>query len=314
MTMKESPSQTLRERVLSCIDNERVCPRDRFFFLCYDSIVWLLWGMSVVVGALAVAVALFVVTESRTRLFLVTHDSFWSFFLDVAPYVWIVVFGVMSLFAIVNLRHTKRGYRYTVVQLLASSVILSLAGGAVLQLVGFGHGLDTALGKRVPMYVSQDKFEKRLWLMPDEGRLIGRQVMATLAPTSTVIFEDISGARWTVTVTDLSPYDIALLASEATVRMVGTSSDSIGRRFHACGTLPDGVGETSVESLLREHQAFVERMYTHVPKEQPTPDRALYETDGTDMLPNDERVVRETPSPCATVPMLRRIEDGNRRR
>lgn len=300
--MNESSPQTLRERVLSCIDNERVCPRGRFLFLCYDSIVWILWGLSVIIGALAVAVALFVVSESRTRLFLITHDSFWAFFLDVAPYVWVVVFGVMSLFAIVNLRHTKRGYRYTVVQLLASSVILSLAGGAALQLVGFGHGLDTALGKRVPMYVSQEKFEKKLWLMPEEGRLIGRQVVATVAPTSTVIFEDIAGERWTVTVTDLSAYDVALLASEATVRMVGTSSDSVGRRFHACGTLPDGGGETA-DNMVREHRAFVERMYSHVSKEQPEAAITLFSHR------EDRGAVEGQESLCATVPLLRRIGD-----
>lgn len=260
--MNELPPQNLREKVLSRITTENVCPRGRFLFICYDSLVWLFWGLSVIIGAFAVAVTIFVITHSQQTLFTVTHDSFWIYFLEVAPYLWLVVFAFMLVFAVLNLRYSRRGYRFTVVQVMASSVVLSLAGGALLQLVGFGSTLDTTLGQRMAMYLSQEKMERKLWLMPEEGRLHGRQVLGTLAPTSTVIFEDASGVRWTIDVSELSPVDISLLASEVMVRVVGTTSSPNERRFHACGTFPWRLENIS-GALSREHHAFLERMYAH---------------------------------------------------
>lgn len=262
--MKEetTKSANLRQSVLERIETDKVCPHGRLLFVCRDSAVWLAWLLSVVVGAVAVAVTLYVLARSSSVFYEATHDSFVAFLFDVVPYAWLLIFTLMVVLAVTNLRYTKRGYRYTVVQIMASSVVLSLAGGAVLQLAGLGAVIDSRLGTGMPMYVSQDKMETALWQAPADGRLVGRQVETTVAPTSTIIFEDSAGARWTLDVSELSPYDLKLLSGLESVRIVGTTSNAVENRFHACATFPWKL-ENLPGGISAQRQAFLERMYAH---------------------------------------------------
>lgn len=284
----------LKDQVLTRIDREKVCPRGRFLFLCYDSLVWLFWGLSVAVGSVAVAVSLFVITNSRTALYEVTHGSFWMFLVQNAPWLWLVLFGIMVMFAILNLKYSRRGYRLAVVHIMASSVLLSIVGGGLLQVVSVGYMVDSMLGKRVALYSSQQKMERELWLMPHEGRLVGRQVLSTTAPTSTVIFEDATGVRWTMDVRDMPAKDMMLLSTNQSVRIVGTTTYPHERRFHACGALPWEVkGDGAVMPITRdERRDFFVRMYEHQAK--------------TAVDPID--ITLASVSPCAQVATLRRLE------
>jgi len=263
MKEESTTKATLQQSVFERIEADKLCPHGRMLFICRDSAVWLMWLISVLVGAVAVAVTLFVIMQSQSVLYEATHDSFLAFLFDVIPYLWLVVFVGMVLLAMANLRYTKRGYRYTVVQIMASSVVLSLAGGAMLQLLGLGSVIDHRLGDGMPMYASQDKLEKTLWQAPQDGRLFGRQVATTLAPTSTIIFEDTAGERWTINVSELSSYDISLLSNFELVRMVGTTSSATERRFHACATFPWQSEIVDATWMNNERRAFLERMLAH---------------------------------------------------
>lgn len=254
----------LKDSVIQTIDAENVCPRSRLFFVCKETLVWIFWGLSVVVGAFAVAVSLFVLTNSQYALYEATHDNFFTFAVQALPYLWILLFLVTAYLAVNNLRNTKRGYRYEVWKVIASSMVLSLAGGAVLQLFGFGFVVDYKLGAEMRMYMSQDKLEMKLWQTPTDGRLIGKQVFSTVIPTSTVVFEDSLGTRWNLNVSELTPMDLNLLRSERMVRVVGTTSDITTKQFHACGAFPWMLDRAmKAKELSAERQAFVERVYEH---------------------------------------------------
>lgn len=301
--MKES-NQSLKESVFATIDSENVCPRSRWFFVCKDTLVWVFWGLSVLVGAFAVAISLFVITHSQYALYEATHETFFTFILEALPYVWIVLFLITAYLAVNNLRCTKRGYKYAVWQVLVSSVVVSLAGGAVLQLFGFGYALDKKLGEGMDMYMSQDKMEKKLWQAPDDGRLIGRQVLSTMTPTSTVIFEDLKGVRWNLNVSELAPMDLNLLASEKMVRIVGTTSNISTRQFHACGAFLWILDrEMKLEELNAERQAFVERVYQHKDKAK----ERLAELE-LEIFAGDQKRLDELMGTCAKIAPVRRIE------
>src|SRR6056297_1803607 len=122
----------LKNALFEKIETDNVRPHSRMFFKGRECVIWLLWLISVLVGALAVAISVFVVTHRQYALYEATHDNFLTFMVEVLPYVWIIVFGAMALFAVYNLRHTKRGYRYPVSYILASSVVLSFAIGSAL--------------------------------------------------------------------------------------------------------------------------------------------------------------------------------------
>ena len=255
---QSSEKSSCKSSVMSRIECGEVCPRSRRFFQTRECVVWGLWALSVVVGALAVAVTLFVVTHRQYSLYEATHDNFLTFMVEVLPFVWIIVFGIMVAVGVYNLRHTKRGYRYPMWQIVGSSIVLSLAGGAALQLFGLGYATDHMLGERMGMYDSQEKIEKRLWQNPQEGRLAG-SAKETLTPPATVItFEDVEGENWLVSVTDLSKKEQELLVAQKPVRMLGVVTLGDTREFHPCAVFPlKAPNEHSREDLRQEREEFM---------------------------------------------------------
>ena len=262
MNKDQKQLKCLKSSVLSRIESDHVCPKSRLFFRSRECMVWFLWLLSVIFGAFAVAVTLYVLMNNQYSLYEATHDNLFTFVIEVLPFLWVGIFGLMTFVAIYNLRHTSRGYRYPVSVILASSLVLSLAGGSALQLFGFGYSIDHRLGKSMPMYVSQEKLEERVWQMPTEGRIIGKQVFTTLRPTSTIIFEDVTGQRWQVMVDELEAYDMELLASKGKIKLLGRVLDEKVFKFHACGVFPQMIGQDmTMDNLSQERQRFIDRVY-----------------------------------------------------
>ena len=253
-----STDRTLKDTLLKRIDDEQVTPRSRMFFKSRECFIWSLWLLSVLVGALAVGISLFVVTRRQYELYEATHSNWFTFLVDVLPFVWIIIFGIMSYLAVYNLRSTKKGYRYSVPTILASSIVLSFAGGSALQYFGLGYSIDSLLGQQMSMYMSQDKVEVALWQAPQDGRLIGQRINPAFMGTSTLLFEDSNGTQWLLQTQELFPADAALLVTNKTVRVLGKVMDSEKNRFHACGVFPWMMsGEVTRQQLFEQRQNFV---------------------------------------------------------
>jgi hypothetical protein len=263
----EQPKKTLKDSLFERIESEKVCPRSRLFFQSREFLVWLLWLLSVVVGALAIAVTMYVLVHGQYALYEATHENFLTFLIEALPYLWITTFALMVFAAVYNVRHTKHGYRYPVWLIMASSIVLSLAGGSALQLFGFGYELDELFGKHMMLYTSQQKFEERLWQVPPEGRLIGIQTYTTISPTTTIIFRDIDGRTWTMNVSELSLPDREVLAEAGEVRLFGKPIDQELQLFHACGVFPwIHERDQSGREMFEQRQRFIERVTEHAKK------------------------------------------------
>lgn len=229
----------LKTQILTRIEKESVCPHSRLFFGSQECGLWTLWFLTVLFGALAVAVTLFVVTFQQYSLYEATHESFFEFALDVLPYLWILLFAVMGLFAVYNLRHTKNGYRYPFWKIFGSSLLLSLAGGTLLHLGGVGFSFDKQMGIFSKDYQSQEKLELKLWQKPQEGRLVGVLLSASDGvPQPLFVIEDAMGTRWATDISELHEMDRFVLETEKRVRVLGLLEDINPPTFHACAVFP----------------------------------------------------------------------------
>jgi hypothetical protein len=292
---KGQENTSCKGSVMSRIECGEVCPRSKRFFQTRECAVWALWALSVVVGALAVAVTLFVLTHRQYALYEATHDNFLTFMVEVLPFVWIIVFAAMAGLGVYELRRTKRGYRYPLWQIVASSMVLSLAGGAALQLFGLGYATDHMLGQRMGMYDSQEKIEKRLWQNPKEGRLIGAQTAPLKAPAVVVEFEDVEGALWHIDVLDLSQAEQNLLAEQRPVRLIGVTDGKEENRFHPCGVFPWSLDKPlSREDLHAAREAFETKVHGFAEK--------------TEHMISPSKKDEDPESPCRELPPVHRMK------
>jgi hypothetical protein len=298
---KEQPNKPLKDSLFERIESEKVCPHSRLFFQSREFLVWSSWLLSVVVGAFAIAVTMFVVVHGQYAFYEATHENFFTFIMEALPYLWIVTFALMVYVAVYNIRHTKRGYKYPLWMIMASSVVLSFAGGSVLQLLGFGYEIDEQLGKYAGFYTSQGKFEQRLWQDPDDGRLVGKQTYSTLSPTTTVIFNDVNGQSWTMNISELSQPDIETLASQKVVRLLGKPINEDMRLFHVCGVFPwVKERDLSAEEMHNQRQNFLERITRYVRRFEDSPHLEM-------RGPSFASSTLAAESVCATIAPVRRL-------
>jgi hypothetical protein len=254
--------------VLARITAEHVVPTPRYAFLMREYTVWGLWLASIALGALAVAVTIYDGLSATYALYEATHDNFWTFLVSVLPYLWLIVFAVMTVVAVRGLRATKRGYRYSTFLILGSSVVCSVFGGVLFHVFGFGFWLDNILGHQIDQYMSMEKMELGMWQAPDQGRLIGMLVATDTSADSsstelTLQFQDASGHTWTISNDGLNERELALLQSKNRVRLLGTTTDAT--TFHICGVFPwmyaraMGWGEMQHERMIFEQTMAAHR-------------------------------------------------------
>lgn len=282
MTEKKQEN-SVAKTVLTTIEKNHLEPRSRAFFTTKESVLWLLWAMSVVVGAVALAIIFMVCLSSVHALHELTHDSPISFWLEAIPYLWLAVLSSMMWWAWQNFRHTKRGYRYSVWFTILSSVGGSALVAVGLHMLGIGMIFDEELGRYTSLYTSQMEREERRWQQPEEGRLLGMIEDETQEP---VLFRDIHGDEWLLFTSALWPEDRELVRSGRMVRVFGVERS--GREFTACGLLPwGGEQRRALAELAEIREKMMRRSH----------DVALWR--------EEEREVAR--ADCADLPMMRRL-------
>ncbi len=228
----------LKDNILNRIEQEKMHPIPRSLFTIQESLVWFLWMFSILVGAVAVAVTLFVFTFHQYAFFEATHETYLDFALDALPYLWFSILVLMIVLSTYNFHHTKRGYRYPLWLIVTSSLCLSFIGGAFLHISGVGFNFDRWLGNSIVNYESQEKMEKRWWQQPESGLLVGTLINNDNQNTSIVLFEDIDGKRWETVTYELGDEDKIILRSGKMVKMIGEVTNINPPNFHACGVFP----------------------------------------------------------------------------
>lgn len=262
--MSEQPHTTkevnIKEAVLDRLKEDSVAPRSKLWFYSAEYVVWFLWGLSVLLGAIAFSVIEMVWSVRSPDIYMVTHESSLEFVLYVLPYIWLSIFAIMTVVAYYNLRQTKRGYKYPFTHIIVSCFLFSVVGGLVLQAAGIGSAIDRELGKRMPIYTSQEKLERELWQVPNEGRIVG---VLTEQHPSYVDFADLDGTIWQLVINELHQSDKEQLLEAKRVRVIGIPATS-STRFYACGVFPWLFANSMPRAeIAKEREIFIERMSEH---------------------------------------------------
>jgi hypothetical protein len=216
-----SDTSKLQTAVMERITSGDVCPRSRGWFTCLECFVYTFWFISVLVGAVALAVLFYIVVHGWYSFYELTGMSRMGLVLAYLPLFWVVILVATVALAYKNFRRTRRGYRYPVWLVLVACIGMSFIGGAALYWLGVGQLVDTELGERMPaMYESYVQSEAKFWDQPHDHRWYG-----TLASTSAGwMLTDRSGAEWMVNFAHIPLAAAAVPHDGALVYLLGTST------------------------------------------------------------------------------------------
>jgi hypothetical protein len=209
----------LERKVLEAIDKRGIAPRPYAYFLARRSVFWTLAVLSILFGAISVAVAIYGVSD-----FIATggHNFDEMPFDDVfetLPFVWGGVFALFAASAYFGLRHTPRNYRYRRTHVVAFAVAAAVALGGLLAFLEVGKLTHQWLLRSVPLYERLVFSREDIWREPDKGYLGGRIIAIEGGASLTLI--DFFGKAWTV---DIAGAEVRLeepLADEEEIAIRG---------------------------------------------------------------------------------------------
>jgi hypothetical protein len=180
------------------------------------------------------------------------------------PYVWLIFLAFFIFVLYYNLKHTGRGYRYSVATVAAISIILSFILGVIFFQLGAGSVIDDLLGERLPLYPQVFNQSITFWNAPEEGRLAGL-VVAQNSPSEFILW-DIDRQEWQVVSEEGNYFLPGAVEVSRPIRIVGVKiGDNV---FQAREILPVGPGRNffhRFENDPRFHQRSEEQHRIDLP-------------------------------------------------
>ncbi len=233
--MEQKIKNTIAEKVIKKIEEEKVAPLAKWHFVVKDNTFWALWLVSIIIGSCAVAASIFVFLNAGWQYEAITHDSFLNFFFDIVPLFWIISFALMIFLGYYNIRKTSRGYRFSFVLIVIASLLLSFLGGTFLYSIGVGKSIDN-FRDPIPFAKPIIRLEEDRWNNSDKGLFSG--VVKSLDKKSKLVTLEMSvGIEKAFSTIELSDRDLEFLTPDSRVRIIA-GLDKETNILVACAVLP----------------------------------------------------------------------------
>ena len=184
--------------IISKIKKEKIKPTPKWVFLLKRSVVWGLFGLSVLFGSIAISIIFFQYRDAGWDVYSQMDDGLMEFILLALPYFWIILMVGFVALACYNFRHTKTGYKYNVFAIIGLSLLTSLILGSVLYASGFSEKIENVF-RQIPNYERLHIGKRILWQRPGRGFLAGTIVQ--IEGKKVLILQDFKQQSWWVDIT-----------------------------------------------------------------------------------------------------------------
>lgn len=226
------------EQLINKIKGDRVKPLPRWRFTLKNTLAWVIFALAVAFGAMAFSVILYAIQQVDFDLAEHLSHSPMELVLSLMPFFWAVSLIVLLVIAIIGIRNSRKGYKFTSLSLVGISAALSILAGTLFFIGGGGNWLDRKFEANVDIYKSVQDRKVSLWSMPEEGYISGAIVSVK---GDQLILEDFMGKEWKMDISDVDAVPAVSFEEGEKIKVIGkmTSEDT----FKAEMIRPWGGGE-----------------------------------------------------------------------
>lgn len=228
------------DAVLLRIEKEGITPHSRLYFILRNEFFWCIGIITVIVGALSVSAALFNISHAEFGLYRITHDSWFEFVYDAMPFVWILGLGVFVAIGYIQIKHTKKGYKYPLHTIVGGMLIVSIALGIVLHLFNLGRSTERMVGPFIPFHQPIDIIKQRQWVNTQKGIVAGEIIDFNVSDDIVTSFtvKGFNDQLWYIDSVQLDEDDIAVIATGTKVRVVTLPTKISTTTLMGCIVMP----------------------------------------------------------------------------
>lgn len=208
----------ISKNVLDQINSGQVKQKPRIYFVVRNVTFWLIFALSIFVGSRVFATILTILKEIDAVTLMGAQQSKIIILAAILPVFWLVFFALFVIVAMIGLQQTKKGYRISVLNLVAINLVVSLVLGATLHILGDGKSLDRNWSL-IPFHQSSNDYKRSLWNNAPQGRVAGTVI--EWEDDDTIILEDRQQKYWRIEVQELNEKDLQLLEPGERIRVLG---------------------------------------------------------------------------------------------
>lgn len=236
-------SKTIVEK----IKERNIKQKPKWHFAVSDILVWLIFTLSVFVGAVSFSIILFSIQQTDFSLIAHMSHSKLELFLGLFPFFWIIGLFILLVVSIFAFQKSKKGYKFGWQRLFGLSTALSMLLGTLFFIGGGSQRLEKAFAERVIYYESIQQKKKKIWMKPEEGLLSG-----TIGKISGDTFEltDFNNKNWNIDYGGAFIPPIIFLEKGEQVKLIGEMTGA--NAFYAKEIRPwDGMNHQKKRMMRR---------------------------------------------------------------
>jgi hypothetical protein len=225
----------LERKVLETIERRNLAPRPAYLFFAKRSVFWSLAILSIVLGALSVAVLLFAISDYYATGWRTFDNLPLDDLIASIPAFWLVSMPFFIASAYYGVRRTRRGYRFRPVNIVALCLAASIGLGVMFHFFEAGRLINDFLAAHIASYREQTDVPFDKWSRPDQGYLGGHA--DELLDAKTLRLTDFQRKAWTVDI------------SAATVTLDGTIEEEGDVAIRGTRTGPSSFRAETIEAF-----------------------------------------------------------------
>lgn len=169
----------LKHQVLKDIKEQGIKPTSRFYFVTRNYFFWLLFAVSVIVGAFAFSSILFALLLNQEYWNTLPFFSKSSLFIQSVPFFWLVLLVLFTISAWFNFKRTDGAHRRQNAMVVLASILFSMLLGVLLFRFGVAEHVQNIFTKHSATYrtVTELKLEKQAAFMKDHDLDSARAIL-----------------------------------------------------------------------------------------------------------------------------------------
>jgi len=214
---------SVSEKTFKTIKEKHINPQPKWQIVLRNHVFWLLFGSSVIIGALAVSIVLFILSERDWDVYRYLDKSLAEYIMISIPYLWLFIFILFALSSYYYFKNTSKGYRYDMSAILMVSFSASILIGTILFFGGINFHLQELLADNLPFYNNLVYTNEDVWDVAERG-LLGGEVIEIRGPDQ-FILRDLKGEMWSVGMVSTSWPGNLVFQRGLRVKMIGYSME-----------------------------------------------------------------------------------------
>lgn len=181
------------------ISKQKLRQKPKYLFTLKSYFYWFLFICFTLMGGISFSIILFAIQEADFEIMNHLSHSFFEFILGIAPVIWLIFLILFLILAMIGIRNSKKGYKFSNSSIIGFSVSFSILIGTLFFISGGAQYLENAFAVNFTQYKSVEDLKISRWTNPAKGYLSGEIIEID---DDFLIIKDFNHNKWEVDISE----------------------------------------------------------------------------------------------------------------